>query len=281
MLWLKNALQAGGLEEGVQARPSPPHRIAVANAVYDTVRSSMKGQPDPLVESAIHQAQREADLLYLLIVYTNMTVLEDREQRRREYVFLLGYLAGGVNVKTTKKQVQFWRLVVLLFLKSVIILDATIAQVVSEHFDGQPILFRDCEAKLREQLQLAEEVSAIFNSLAGSVGSARINLEELRKSLQSETDRQVSLWISNTHMNTLSALGNSQEMRAAMDRHLVLCEPKSAEPKSLEFCINPTGEITGSYLDANNAYHRFVYDANGTRTEGCVSRNSGAQSAER
>ena len=68
-------------------------------------------------------------------------------------------------------------------------------------------------------------------------------------------------------MNTLSALGNSQEMHAAMDRHLLLCEPKSAEPKSVEFCINTAGEITGSYLDVNNAYHRFVYDANGTRTE--------------
>lgn len=68
-------------------------------------------------------------------------------------------------------------------------------------------------------------------------------------------------------MNTLSALGNSQEMRAAMDRHLLLCEPRSAEPKSVEFCINTAGEITGSYIDVNNAHHRFVYDANGTRTE--------------
>jgi hypothetical protein len=238
MVWLKNALQAGSLEEGVRARHSPPHRIAVANAVYDTVRSSMKGQPEPLVERAIRQAQREADLLYLLIVYTNIAVLEDREQRRREYVFLLGYLIAEMNGKTTNKRVQILRLVVLAFLKSVIILDAAIAQVVSEHFDGQPILFRDCEARLREQVQLVEEVSEIFNSLASSVGYAKINLEELRKNLQSETDLQVSLWISNTHMNTLSALGNSQEMRAAMDRHLLLCEPRSAEPKSVEFCIN-------------------------------------------
>ena len=266
-MYVRDALKAAGtMEEWARARHSPP-RIAVANTVYDNVRSSMKGQPDSLVERAIRQAQREADLLYLLIVYTNIAVLEDREQRRREYVFLLGYLAGGVNVKATKKQVQFWRLVVLLFLKSVIILDAAIAQVVSEHFDGQPILFRDCEAKLREQVQLADEVSEIFNCLASSVGSGRINLEELRKSLESETDRQVSLWISNTHMNTRSALGNAQEMRSAMDRHLLLCEPRSAEPKLVEFCINTTGEITGLYIDANNAYHRFVYDANGTRTE--------------
>lgn len=227
----------------------------------------MKGQLEPLVERAIRQAQREADLLYLLVIYTNMAVLEDREQRRREYVFLLGYLTAEMNGNLTKHRVEILRLVARVFLKSVIILDAAIAQVVSEHFDGQPILFRDCEARLREQVQLAEQVSEIFNSLASSVGSAGINLEELRKSLQSETDRQVSLWISNTHMNTLSALGNSQEMRAAMDRHLLLCEPRSAEPKTVEFSINTAGEIKGSYIDANNVYHRFVYDANGTRTE--------------
>jgi hypothetical protein len=111
----------------------------------------MKGQPEPLVERAIRQAQREADLLYLLIVYTNIAVLEDREQRRREYVFLLGYLIAEMNGKTTKKRVQILRLVVLAFLKSVIILDAAIAQVRSEHLDGQSILFRDCEVKLKEQ----------------------------------------------------------------------------------------------------------------------------------
>jgi hypothetical protein len=33
----------------------------VANAVYDTVRNSMKGQTELLVERAILQARREAD----------------------------------------------------------------------------------------------------------------------------------------------------------------------------------------------------------------------------
>ena len=35
LVWLRNALQAGTLEEG--ARHPPPHRIAVAHAVYDAV----------------------------------------------------------------------------------------------------------------------------------------------------------------------------------------------------------------------------------------------------
>jgi hypothetical protein len=59
VVWLRNALRAGTFKEG--ARHSPPYRGAVANAVYDTVRNSMKGQPESLVERAILQARQEAD----------------------------------------------------------------------------------------------------------------------------------------------------------------------------------------------------------------------------
>jgi hypothetical protein len=145
LVWLRNALQAGTLEEG--ARHSPPHRIAVANAVYDTVRNSMKGQPDPLVERAIRQAQQEADLLYLLVIYTNAAVLEDREKRRRELIFFLGYLSAEMYGKATKHRVQILRLVVLVFLKSVIILDAAIAQAAVE----RPQRPTDAVPRLRSQ----------------------------------------------------------------------------------------------------------------------------------
>ena len=84
-------------------------------------------------------------------------------------------------------------------------------------------------------------MSEIFNFLARSVGSVEINLEEFRKSLQSEIDHQGSLWISLTHMNTFSGLGNSQEMHAALDRHLLLCGHKSGEPRLVEVSINTAG----------------------------------------
>jgi hypothetical protein len=61
-VWLRNAVQAGTFEEG--ARHSPPYRGMVADAVYETVRNSMKGHPELLIERAILQARREADLLY-------------------------------------------------------------------------------------------------------------------------------------------------------------------------------------------------------------------------
>jgi hypothetical protein len=94
-------------------------------------------------------------MLYLLVVNSNMAVLEDRVQREREYVFLLGYLSAEINRKATKNRIQTLRLAVLVFLKSVIILDAAIAQVAAERFNGQPVLFRDCSVKLEEQVRMA------------------------------------------------------------------------------------------------------------------------------
>jgi hypothetical protein len=95
----------------------------------------------------------------------------------------------------------------------------------AQRLNGQPVLFRDCSIKLQEQVQMAEKLSEHFNCLARSVGIAEINLEELRKSLQSETDHQISIWISLARVATFGAFGNAAEMHAAMDSCFLLCEP--------------------------------------------------------
>ena len=158
-----------------------------------------------------------------------MTVAENKIQREREYVFLLGYLSAEIHGKTTKSRIQPLRLAVLAFVKSVFLLDASIAQLVAEQLSGQPVLFRDCLVQLKEQLQMTERATEIFNCLACSASSAGIELEDLRKSLQSETDRQISIWISLARALTLGAFGNAQEFHTEMDRCFLLCEPQSRE----------------------------------------------------
>ena len=227
LVWLRNALQAGTLEEG--ARHSPPYRGTVANAVYETVRNSMKGQPELLVERAINQARREADLLYLLAVNANIAVHESRLQREREYILLLGYLNAELNGKVTKDRVEDLRQAFLLFIETVIILDAAIAQVVSEHLDGQPVLFSDSAVKLAEQLQMATDLSTWFSELAVEVGAAEMDLEELRTSLQSETDRRIALWVSLARVEMLDTFGKTEEIHAAMDQFVLLFEANSGE----------------------------------------------------
>jgi hypothetical protein len=226
VVWLRDALHAGTLEEG--ARHSPPYRGVVANAVFRTVTESMKGQPEELIERAILQARQEADLLYRPAVNANLRVMENWSQREREYVFLLGYLSAEIHGNPTKKRVQILRFTVLVFLKSVVILDAAIGQVAAERFNGQPVLFRDCEVKLKEQLQHAERLSELFNFLAQAPGVAEINLEELRNSLQSEIENQVSIWISLARVEALGHFGTVEQMHAAMDRLFVLCQSRAA-----------------------------------------------------
>ena len=163
-----------------------------------------------------------------------MAVFEGRARREREYILLLGYLGAELNGKVTKDRVENLRLAFLMFIEPVIILDAAIAQLVAERLNGQPVLFRDTAAKLAEQLQMTTNLSTWFNMLAVEVGAAEINLEELRNSLQSETDWQVSIWVSNARVTMLSLFGEMDEMHAAMAQGCLLLKSESDEaPKRL------------------------------------------------
>jgi hypothetical protein len=210
-VWLRNALQAGTLEDA--ARHSPPYRGAVANTVLETVRNSMKGEAEPLIERAILQARQEADLLYNLALSVNVEVIENRVQRDREYILLLSLIGAECRGKTTEQSIEVLRLAVLMFLESVIIFDAAIAQVAVEHLNGQSLLFRDTAIKLAEQLQMASDLSTWFNELAVEVGAAEINLEELRNSLQSETGRRIPTWVSLARVEMLSLFGTTEEAK--------------------------------------------------------------------
>jgi hypothetical protein len=218
VLWLRKALQAGTFEES--ALQLPPHRGTIANAVHDTVRNSMKGQSELLVEPAILQARQEADQLYLLAVNVNTAVRESRAQREREYIFLLGYLSAEMHGNPTNERVQSLRSAILLFIEPVIILDVTIGHIVAMRFMGQPVLFPDSVVMLTEQLQMTTDLSEWFNSVAAQVGAAEVNLEDLRSRLQSGTDQKISIWLSLARMEMLSRFGKPEEVHAAIDRIL-------------------------------------------------------------
>ena len=230
VVWLRNALQAGTFEEG--ARHSPPYRGAIANEVFRTVRNGMKGQPEPLIERAVIQARQEADLLFNLVVNVNLEVMENGKQRERECAFLFGYLSAEMHGKAPKDRVQRLRSAVLMFLESVIILDAATAQVAAERLNGQPVLFRDCSVKLEEQLQMAQELSDHFNLLARVVDADEINLEELRNNLHAETDRQISIWVHHARVQALDLFGTEKEMQTAMEQSFLLFKSNFGEAKT-------------------------------------------------
>ena len=131
--------------------------------------------------------------------------------------------------RAPKDRVQRLRLAVLMFLESVITLDAAIGQVAAERLNGQPVLFRDCSVKLEEQLQVAQELSEHFNFLARAVDADEINLEELRNSLQSETDRQISVWVHLAYTTALSLFGTEKEIHGAMEQCFLLFKSNCSE----------------------------------------------------
>jgi len=65
--------------------------------------------------------------------------------------------------------------------------------------------------------------------LARSVGTAEMNLEELRNSLQSETDCQVSIWVHLARTAALSLFGTEKEMHDAMEQYSRRFEQKFGE----------------------------------------------------
>jgi hypothetical protein len=121
------------------------------------------------------------------------------------------------------------RLAFLMFIEPVILLDVAIAQLSSEHFAGQPMLFRDTAVKLAELLKMATDLSTWFNVLAGDFDAADIDLDELRNSLQSEADHQVSVWVSRARMQMLRLFGTIEEIHEAMDQASLLLGLKSEE----------------------------------------------------
>jgi len=72
---------------------------------------------------------------------------------------------------------------------------------------------------------MADKLSEYFNSLANVLGVAEISPEELQSSLQSEIDRQFSIWINLARVAVLGLLGSDQEMHVAMDRYSNTFQP--------------------------------------------------------
>jgi hypothetical protein len=119
----------------------------VDGAVLLRVRDSMKGQSEILIERAVLQARQEADLLFNLVVDANVAVAQNDAQREREYFFLWGYLRAEMAGKATEDRIRTLRSAVLMFVESVVVLDAAASQIAAD--------------SLRSQID--EEVASRFN----------------------------------------------------------------------------------------------------------------------
>jgi hypothetical protein len=210
LLWVKDATKRT-LEEWARQHSESPG--AIANSVATAVRSSFKGQPEAVVERAIRQARKEADLLYHLVMRVNFAVQEHFLARRREYNFLLAYLYATITDASTSEDLVV--AITRLFIGEIIVLHSAVLEVSAERFGGQNLLFSDSASQLKEQLNMLDEVLRIFNIAAHGLNFKELTAEMVRAELHECVDPLVSCWVTGARLWTLATLGEQSDFRAA------------------------------------------------------------------
>jgi hypothetical protein len=212
LLWLKNVVSRK-YEDAVfeSARP----RAGLANSIARIVREGLKGQLETVVERAILQAHQEADWLYMIVVEVNHRVHDQFFASQREYMFLLAYLSTTMRCRLLSDSEELLRSTTLAFVHRGLLLEGSISRVSAERFAGNPILFSDSAAKLKEQIEWVDEVLEIFNSQAIQAGFRQLSKDEIRDSLAAAVERQVSCWSLLARGGMLAAFGEWSEFRAS------------------------------------------------------------------
>jgi hypothetical protein len=208
----------GTYEDGARQLSAP--RVVIADSISRGIRSSLKGQSGALVERAIRQAHREADLLYMLLVHINAAVQESIEPRRRECLLLIGYLKALEYGPITSVLEDQLRTLTLMLVEEILLVDCAISQVRAEQFDGHPLLFSDSAIKLKALLDIARIVLDYFNRWARRLSFRKLSAEEICQKLRPAIDKQVGRWTSVARGYTLAAFGEVGELRAHLDEFI-------------------------------------------------------------
>jgi hypothetical protein len=213
LLWLEQVLK-GKFEQAADQCPSP--RTAIANSVASNVRMALQGQPEELVERAILQGRREADVLYNLAIEVNKEVVAQFDAHSREYKYLLGYfdlmLRCLLRANCTEDLCRLTRL----FVNDVFRLHGAISQVRQQEFDGQIILFSHYAAKLDKQLAMADFALELHNSIAEQLKLPALTKDRIYEELQADVEYLLSLWYGIAQVNMLAAFGTGADCRASI-----------------------------------------------------------------
>ena len=214
LLWLRTAVKVT-FEDNARQFPSP--RAAMANSISRTIKTSLKGQPESVIEHAILQGHQEADMLYNLIINVNVAVQESLLQRDREYLFLLGYLTGFT---ATADSIGILQDLILIFVEEVLLLDEAISHLSAERFGSQSLLFADSVLKLKEQMEMAEKALWCLNVDAQARNLTEMTAESVREKLRPDVEECVARWLARARIGMLAAFGERGAMLAALNQQL-------------------------------------------------------------
>jgi hypothetical protein len=217
---LKGTYESGAFQ-------SPPPRSAIANSIARIVTNALKGHTETVLEKAILQAGQEADLLYNIIVDVNGSIQNQYRERYREFAFLLGFFSAVMRGCIAKHSEKSLRALTLFFVEKILVVEAAISEISVRRFKGQPLLFSDSAAKLKEQLDFAEKALGLFNSLAREVKFLELNGDEISSRLRAEVDQQVLRSVLVARGEMLAVFGNEADLRTTFNQLVAMT--KSAQ----------------------------------------------------
>ena len=222
LMWLNEVCQSK--LDDVALQPQWPREM-LCKSISKAVRSSLRGQPELVVERALRQARQQGDLLYNIVVTANISVQREFERFCREWFFVCQFLKAVSRGEGAADCETEFRAVTLSFVEEILVMDEVISQISHERFGGNQILFLDSVSKLRSQLQAVDVVLQRFNMLAQASGSKEMSVEEIRDRLRPDTNEHVACWLGGARAEMLAAFGEDSDLRAVI-RGLILGDGK-------------------------------------------------------
>jgi len=128
---------------------------------------------------------------------------------------LFSAVMRGCIAKHSEKSL---RALTLFFVEKILVVEAAISEISVQRFRGQPLLFSDSAAKLKEQLDFAEKALELFNSLAREAKFLELNRDEISSRLRAEVDQQVLRSVLVARGEMLAVFGNEADLRTTFNQ---------------------------------------------------------------
>lgn len=226
MLWLEEMLDLGQKRymEKMFADPRNP-RVLVVRSVGEAVRENLSDPPlgPELLERAVREAQKQADMLIVLILH-----LQDQvccELRRHDpYAQLLFeqyrrmLLEQSMSRRSPPEDWDCWRALLIGRLITLGRLRKTVRAISARYYDGHRLLFATGENRLDCEIEVLEELAQHYNGMNGELSNWEvINIDVHSSSMAEQVEAQVEHYVTLATARTLAAFGEQEPARELLD----------------------------------------------------------------
>ena len=173
LLWLQTFREMGFLRAASKQVQGP--REFIGDKVQRSIRKSMKGEQESLIDKAVQQAQREADQLYELVIEVNSGILRHVERSDPYATLLAAYMIAVVHGATNPNEMSRLREFLVRFVEDLIVFEGAAIQITQERLDGHEVLFSDVAAALQGRMDIARLIVEDFNTLANHAGNTPLD----------------------------------------------------------------------------------------------------------